>query len=130
MSGFSAINRPNLRNEDGSMSVPEYRRQEQALETACKQFEGIMFSKLWKDMIRTARNPLSLEEKKREYGPLEDTVMEMVSEHMSESQGIGVWRVLYDEMHARLPVPEEIRQERAAEAAAAAEAKKNAPLRP
>ena len=129
MSDFSGINRPSLRNEDGTMSVAEYRRQEKALETACKQFEGVMFSKLWKDMLKTARNPLSLEDKKREYGPLEDTVVEMVSEHLSESQGIGVWRVLYDEMHARLPMPEEIRQEKAEAAAAAEEARMNAPLR-
>lgn len=122
MYDFGAINNPSRLNENGSMPVGEYRRQEKALETACKQFEGVMFSKLWKDMIKTARNPLSLEEKKREYGPLEDTVMEMVSEHLSESRGIGVWQVLYDELHARIPVPDELRKE----AGAAGQDKKTA----
>lgn len=89
------------------LSVDEYRRQEKALETACKQFEGTMFSKLWKDMLKSART-IGGEEKKREYGPLEDTVVEMVSEHLSESQGIGVWKVLYDQLHANLQLPEEL----------------------
>jgi Rod binding domain-containing protein len=91
---------------DVSPSVREYRKRERALEETCKQFEGTMFSKLWKDMLRTARSPMG-PEKKRAYGPLEDTVVEMVSEHLSESQGIGLWRVLYDQLHARLPLPDE-----------------------
>jgi Rod binding domain-containing protein len=111
------------------ISMEEYRRQEQALETACKQFEGTMFSKLWKDMMKTARNPLG-EDKKREYGPLEDTVVEMVSEHLSENQGVGVWKVLYDQLHDRLPMPEELRAEKAEALAASAEAKAKLNLRP
>lgn len=119
MSNFNAINRGELRGPDGSMTVEEYRRQERTLETACKQFEGTMFSKIWKDMMKSARNLMEQEDKKRLYGALEDTAMEMVSEHLSESQGIGVWKVLYDSLHKQLPVPEEIRAERAAQKAAA-----------
>ncbi|MDR1021274.1 MAG: hypothetical protein LBL73_10995 [Synergistaceae bacterium] len=110
-------------------TMEEYRRQEKALETACKQFEGTMFSKLWKDMMATARSPLG-PEKKREFAPLEDTVVEMVSEHLSESRGVGVWKVLYDQLHERLSLPEELREEKAEALAASSEAKSKANLRP
>ena len=97
-----------LRNgENDSPEVKAYRKKEKALEQSCKQFEGIMFSKLWKDMLKSARE-IGGEEKKRIYGPLEDTVVEMVSEHLSESQGVGLWQVLYDQLHSQLPVPAEL----------------------
>ena len=129
MADFSSINKPAGRGADGGITVEEYRRQEKALETACKQFDGTMFSKLWKDMMKTARSPFG-EEKKREYGALEDTVVEMVSEHLSESQGVGVWKVLYDSLHNNLEVPEELRKEQADIRAATAEAKSKRILRP
>ncbi|MDR1885559.1 MAG: hypothetical protein LBQ56_04735 [Synergistaceae bacterium] len=112
MTGFDSINRPSLRNADGSMSAAEYRRQEKALETSCKQFEGTIFSKIWKDMLKSARS-IGGEDRKRIYGPLEDTAVEMVSEHLSESQGIGVWKVLYDNLHGQLEIPAEIKNDRA-----------------
>ena len=104
MADFSAINRPNFLNADGSMSLKEYQRKERALEETCKQFEGQVFGKLWKDMMKSART-IGGEERKREYGALEDTVVEMVSEHLSESRGIGVWKVLYDNLHEQIPKP-------------------------
>jgi len=106
MADFRAINRPDFRNPDGSMSVREYERKSRELEETCRQFEGQLFGKLWKDMMKAART-IGGEERKREYGPLEDTVVEMVSEHLSESQGIGVWQVLYDSLHKQLPKPVE-----------------------
>ncbi|MDR3255740.1 MAG: hypothetical protein LBT31_09250 [Synergistaceae bacterium] len=129
MADFSAINRPRGLDENGNITMDEYRRQEAALETACKQFEGTMFSKLWKDMLKSARNPFG-EEEKREFGPLEDTVVEMVSEHLSESQGVGVWKVLYDQLHERLSLPPELKAERDEKLAASAEKKSKEPLRP
>ncbi|MDR3321515.1 MAG: hypothetical protein LBS93_03625 [Synergistaceae bacterium] len=129
MADFSGINRPNGRDTDGNITVEEYHRQERALETACKQFEGTMFSKLWKDMMKTARTPFG-EEEKREFGALEDTVVEMVSEHLSESQGVGVWKVLYDELHERLPLPPEMKAERDEKLAASALEKSKEVLRP
>jgi hypothetical protein len=74
------------------------------LEETCKQFEGQMFGKIWKDMMKSART-IGGEERKREYGPLEDTIVEMVSENLSQSQGIGVWKVLYETLHKQLPEP-------------------------
>jgi Rod binding domain-containing protein len=85
------------------MSVKEYERRSRALEETCRQFEGQVFSKLWKDMMQSARNIGG--DRKREYGPLEDTVVEMVSEHLSENQGIGLWKVLYDSLVKQLPKP-------------------------
>ena len=104
MSNFNAINRPNFLNPDGSMSVKEYERKTGALEETCRQFEGQIFGKLWKDMMKSART-IGGDERKREYGPLEDTVVEMVAEHMSENQGIGMWKVLYDSLLKQLPKP-------------------------
>ena len=109
MGDFSAINRPSLLNPDGSMSVREYERKSRELEEACRQFEGQMFGKLWKDMMKSARLG---EERKREYGPLEDTVVEMVSEHMSEARGIGMWKVLYDSLLKQLPKPVTVDEQR------------------
>ena len=106
MADFSAINRPNFRNPDGSMSVKEYERKSRELEETCRQFEGQIFGKLWKDMMKAART-IGGEERRREYGPLEDTVVEMVSEHLSENQGIGMWKVLYDSLVRLLPEPVE-----------------------
>lgn len=118
MADFGSIDKQHpIERYMNKMSVDEYRRQEKALETACKQFEGTMFFKLWKDMLKSSRT-IGGEEKKREHGPLEDTVVEMVSEHLSESRGIGVWKVLYDQLHAQLPVPEEIKAEKETAAAA------------
>lgn len=112
MNGFNAINRSGrTKAPDGSITPEEYRRQERRLEETCKQFEGVMFAKIWKDMLKSARNFGEAQEKKREYGPLEDTVVEMVSEHLSESQGIGVWKVLYDQLHAQLPTPRGVEEE-------------------
>ena len=110
MSGFSAINRPSLLNADGSMSVKEYERKTKALEETCRQFEGQLFGKLWKDMLKSART-IGGEERKREYGPLEDTVVEMVSEHMSQNQGIGMWKVLYDNLQKQIPMPVTLNEE-------------------
>jgi Rod binding domain-containing protein len=106
MADYGAINRPNFLNPDGTMSVKEYQRKERALEETCKQFEGQMFGKVWKDMMKSART-IGGEERKREYGPLEDTIVEMVSENLSQSQGIGVWKVLYEALHKQLPEPVE-----------------------
>ena len=104
MADFSAINRPNFLNPDGSMSIKEYERKSLELEETCRQFEGQLFGKIWKDMMKSART-IGGEERKREYGPLGDTVVEMVSEHLSENQGIGLWKVLYDSLIKQLPEP-------------------------
>lgn len=115
--------------ERKTITLEEYRRQEKALEQTCKQFEGTMFSKIWKDMMKSARNLFEQDEKKQLYGALEETAVEMVSEHLSESQGVGVWKVLYDSLHQQLPLPEELQAERDAERAARAEARKGKPIR-
>lgn len=115
--------------KSAGITLEQYRRQEKTLEQACKQFEGTMFSKIWKDMMKSARNMFEQEEKKRLYGALEDTAMEMVSEHLSESQGIGVWKVLYDSLHKQLPLPAELKAEHDAKMAASAEAKQGKPIR-
>lgn len=125
---FEAINRGTKYDANGVITMDEYRRQERELERTCKQFEGTMFSKIWKDMMKSARNLFEQDEKKRLYGALEDTTVEMVSEHLSESQGIGVWKVLYDSLHARLPEPAEIQAQKAEERAERAKSREGKPI--
>ncbi|MCX7829088.1 MAG: hypothetical protein N2315_07800 [Thermanaerothrix sp.] len=67
------------------------------LERACKQFEGIFLSQLWKEMLASSRR-IGGEDRKRPFGPLEDTAVEMASEALSEAGGVGLWRVLYEQM--------------------------------
>ena len=110
-------------------TIEQYRKQERALEETCKQFEGTMFSKLWKDMLKSART-IGGKEDKREYGVLEDTVVEMVSEHLSQQQGIGVWKVLYDQLHEQLPLPPELKAEKETARMASLTEKKSKNLRP
>lgn len=110
-------------------TIEQYRRQERTLEETCKQFEGTMFSKLWKDMLKSAR-AIGGKEEKREYGVLEDTVVEMVSEHLSQQQGVGVWKVLYDQLHEQLSLPPELKAEKEASRLASLEEKKSKKLYP
>ena len=109
MSDFS-LSRINLRQEQKADTVGEYRRQEKALEETCKQFEGIFLATIWKDMMKSAKS-FGGEEKKNAFAPMEDLAMEMVSEHLSESQGVGMWKVLYDQLHLQIPVPDELKKQ-------------------
>lgn len=81
----------------GVARSPEVEEKLKRLERACKQFEGILLSQLWKDMMTSSRR-IGGEEMKRPFGPLEDTAVEMASEALSESGGVGLWRVLYEQM--------------------------------
>ena len=109
MSDFS-LSRINLRKEQKTDTVAEYRRQEKALEETCKQFEGIFLATMWKDMMKSAKS-FGGEEKKNAFAPMEDLAMEMVSEHLSESQGVGMWKILYDQLHLQIPVPDELKKQ-------------------
>ena len=68
------------RVDQGRARSPE--RQREDLKEACQQFEGILLSMLWKDMMRTARELGN--DTKRPFGPLEDTAVEMASQSLSE----------------------------------------------
>ena len=87
------------RVDQGRARSPE--RQREDLKEACQQFEGILLSMLWKDMMRTARELGN--DTKRPFGPLEDTAVEMASHSLSEGGGVGLWRVLYDQLQENLP---------------------------
>ena len=104
------LSRINLRKEQKTDTVAEYRRQEKALEETCKQFEGIFLATMWKDMMKSAKS-FGGEEGKSAFAPMEDLAMEMVSEHLSESQGVGMWKVLYDQLHLQIPVPDELKKQ-------------------
>lgn len=77
------------------------KRKEKQLEKACKQFEGVFLASLWKEMMASARR-LGGEDRKRPFGPMEDTAVEMASEALSEAEGVGLWKVLYDQLQGSL----------------------------
>ncbi len=77
------------------------KRKEKQLEKACKQFEGVFLASLWKEMMASARR-LGGEDRKRPFGPMEDTAVEMASEALSEAEGVGLWKVLYDQLQESL----------------------------
>ena len=77
------------------------KRKEKQLEKACKQFEGIFLASLWKEMLASARK-IGGEDRKRPFGPMEDTAVEMASEALSEAEGVGLWNVLYDQLQGSL----------------------------
>ena len=76
-------------------------RKQKQLEKACKQFEGIFLASLWKEMLASARK-IGGEDRKRPFGPMEDTAVEMASEALSEAEGVGLWKVLYDQLQGSL----------------------------
>lgn len=79
------------------------------LEEACRQFEGIFLGMLWKDMMRQARS-MGGHDEKRPFGVLEDLSVEMAAESLTRGEGIGLWRILYEQLKDALP------QEKAADA--------------
>lgn len=71
------------------------------LEEACRSFEGLFLADLWKNMMRSARALGGGD--KRTYAALEDTAVEMSCESLSQGEGIGLWKILYDQLVAGLP---------------------------
>lgn len=94
---------PSRSAESGKLPKPPERQREE-LKEACQHFEGILLSMLWKDMMRTARE--MGDGSRRPFAPLEDTAVEMASQSLSESGGVGLWKVLYDQLQESLPAEE------------------------
>ncbi|MDD2207374.1 MAG: hypothetical protein WCQ97_09880 [Aminobacterium sp.] len=75
--------------------------QKKQLEEACRQFEGILLGQLWKNMLHDAEE-VAGKKQKRTFGPLEDLSVEMSAEALTKQNGVGLWRVLYDQLSASL----------------------------
>ena len=67
---------------------------------ACQDFEAILVGKLMKESMAGARkiSKGSDAEDARPFGPLEDLTVEMVAEEICESGGVGLWKMLYDQV--------------------------------
>ncbi|MCF7936344.1 MAG: hypothetical protein K9L28_08390 [Synergistales bacterium] len=76
-----------------------------ALKKACQEFEGILLAMLWKDMYQQAES-LGGEEERGPFAPLEETSMEMAAHSLSRKGGVGLWKVLYDQLQKGIPETE------------------------
>ncbi len=75
-------------------------KDKQKLKKACQDFEAILVGKLMKESMAGARriSKGSGAEDSRPFGPLEDLTVEMVAEEICESGGVGLWKMLYDQV--------------------------------
>ena len=89
------------------------------LKESCQQFEAILWSKLWKDMQKSARE-ISGSDKGRPYQQMEELSLEMATDDLvTSSGGAGLWKMLYDSMIGKLAADHEAEQRRKADEEAA-----------
>ena len=79
----------------------------QQLKQSCQQFESILWAKLWKDMKKSAMS-ISGSDKNRPWGQIEDLSLEMATDDLVQrSEGVGLWKMLYDSMIPKLAADKE-----------------------
>ncbi len=103
---------------------PEIHKTQEAqkLKESCQQFESILWSKLWKDMRKSAMS-ISGNDKGRPYQQMEELTLEMASEDLVVSSGgAGLWKMLYDSMIGKVAADYEAEQRKAADIEAQNEA--------
>ena len=83
---------------------PEIHKTKEAkkLKESCQQFESIFIAEIWKKMGTLSRKISGKEDKDRPFAQMEDLALEMASEDLSKSGGIGLWKVLYEELIPQL----------------------------
>ena len=100
---------------------PEIHKTDDAikLKESCQQFESILWSKLWKDMKKSAMS-ISGADKERPYKQMEDLSLEMATDDLIESSGgAGLWKMLYDSMIGKVAADKEAQERREADEEAA-----------
>ncbi len=100
---------------------PEIHKTQEALKLkeSCQQFEAILWSKLWKDMQKSARE-ISGNDKGRPYQQMEELTLEMATDDLvTSSGGAGLWKMLYDSMIGKLAADQEAESRRKADEEAA-----------
>ena len=100
---------------------PEIHKTDEAikLKETCQQFESILWTKLWKDMKKSAMS-ISGPDKGRPYQQMEDVSLEMASDDLVQSSGgAGLWKMLYDSMIGKLAADKEATELREANEEAA-----------
>ena len=100
---------------------PEIHKTQDALKLkeSCQQFEAILWSKLWKDMQKSARE-ISGSDKGRPYQQMEELSLEMATDDLvTSSGGAGLWKMLYDSMIGKVAADHEAEARRKADEEAA-----------
>lgn len=116
--GINGINSSKIINKNID---PEIHKTDEAkkLKESCQQFESILWSKLWKDMKKTAMS-ISGADKERPYKQMEDLSLEMATDDLIESSGgAGLWKMLYDSMIGKVAADKEAQERREADEEAA-----------
>lgn len=72
------------------------------LKEACQQFESILVAEIWKKMSSNARKISGKNDMDRPFGQMEDLAVEMSAESLSKSGGVGLWKILYEDMLPQL----------------------------
>ncbi|GEM_PF-827489 len=100
---------------------PEIHKTQDALKLkeSCQQFEAILWSKLWKDMQKSAR-AISGSDKGRPYQQMEELTLEMATDDLiTSSGGAGLWKMLYDSMIGKIAADHEAEERMKADEEAA-----------
>ncbi|MBR1657761.1 MAG: hypothetical protein IJ697_04765 [Synergistaceae bacterium] len=85
------------------------------LKESCQQFEAILWSKLWKDMRKSALS-ISGNDKGRPYQQMEELTLEMATDDLvTSSGGAGLWKMLYDSMIGKVAADKEAKDRLAAD---------------
>ena len=82
----------------------------QQLQKSCQQFEAILWSKLWKDMRKSALS-ISGSENGRPFQQMEELSLEMTTDDLIQrSGGAGLWKVLYNSLAGKLAADKESKE--------------------
>jgi Rod binding domain-containing protein len=73
-------------------------KQAKVLKESCQQFESIFLAEIWKKMGSLSRKISGKEDRDRPFAQMEDLALEMTAEELSKSGGIGLWKMLYEEL--------------------------------
>jgi len=93
----------NVRALKNSVS-PEIHKTKEAkrLKETCQQFESIFLADIWKKMGTLSRKISGKEDRDRPFAQMEDLALEMSAEDLSKSGGVGLWKMLYEELLPQL----------------------------
>ena len=72
------------------------------LKESCQQFESIFVAEIWKKMGSLSRKISGKEDRDRPFAQMEDLALEMSAEELSKSGGVGLWKMLYEELLPQL----------------------------
>lgn len=114
MLNTSGINRARIISTNIDPEIHKTKEAQQ-LKESCQQFESILWTKIWKDMRKTAMS-ISGSDKGRPWQQMEELSLEMASDDLVESSGgAGLWKMLYDSMIGKVAADKEAQERHAAD---------------